>query len=99
MARGVEDRELHIAHAHHRRLSVDGDAARAFDRVGVEERVAMVHTAEFARGARGIQQRFGQGGLACIHMRHDSRYNPLHRSLLSVRNVRHATPNTPPCTV
>ncbi len=35
VAWGVEDCELHIAHAHHRRLSVDGDTARAFDRVGV----------------------------------------------------------------
>ena len=99
VAGGVEDCELRFADAHHRRLGVDGDAARAFHRIGVEERVAVVHTAQSARGASGVQQCLGQRGLAGVHMRHDSRYDPLHRSLLSVRNVRHATPNTPPCTV
>ena len=61
-----------------RRFGEDGDASLPFHRVGVEKRVAMVDTAEFAYVARGIQQRFRQRGFAGVNMRQNAGDDSFH---------------------
>src|SRR5699024_10329404 len=45
-----------------------GDAPGPFQAVGVQKGVPVVHTAQAADGPGAVQHRFGQGGLARVHM-------------------------------
>ncbi len=78
MARGVEQRELHVRGFDHRRFGEDCDAALTFDLIRVEERVAVIDAAELTRDAGVVEERFGQRGFAGIHMCHNACHNPLH---------------------
>lgn len=58
MARGVEQRELHVRGFDHRRFGEDCDAALTFDLIRVEERVAVIDAAELTRDAGVVEERF-----------------------------------------
>ena len=49
-------------------LGENGDAPGTFQIVGVQMGIAVVHPAKGPLGPGAEQQRFGQGGLAGIHM-------------------------------
>ena len=78
--RSVKQGEGEVRRGDDRRFGEDGDASLPFHRVGVEKRVAMVDTAEFAYVARGIQQRFRQRGFAGVNMRQNAGDDSFHGS-------------------
>ena len=75
---GVEQGESEAAVFHKRLMGRDGDATRFFERAGVEEGVTVVDAAEFTDFTGAVEQRFGERGLARVHMRHDSRHDSFH---------------------
>ena len=68
MARGVQQGKIGIARREEGLLGENGNTARLFQRVGVQKGILMVHPAQLADGAGAVEQGFGKGGLAAVHM-------------------------------
>ena len=68
MARGVQQGKIGIARREEGLLGENGNAARLFQRVGVQKGILMVHATQLADGAGAVEQGLGKGGLAAVHM-------------------------------
>ena len=82
MAGGVQQGDLHFGQAEHRLLGKDGDAPLPLHGIGIQKGVLMVHPAQLFQAAAPIQQRLGQGGLACVHVGQQTSTNSFHRVFL-----------------
>ena len=58
MARGVQQGKIGIARREEGLLGENGNAARLFQRVGVQKGILMVHAAQLADGAGAVEQGF-----------------------------------------
>ncbi len=68
VSRRVEQRDVRVAAIHHSLLGKDGDAALAFERLGVQKGVAVIDAAEHAQRARGVQKPLGESGFPRVNM-------------------------------
>ena len=49
-------------------LGEDGDTSLAFQNMGIQIGIRVIHPAQGAAGTADVQKRLGEGGLAGIHM-------------------------------
>ena len=68
VAGGVQQGDGHGLQGEHRLFGEDGDAPLPLLGVGVQKGVPVVHPAQAAQLAAGVQKSLGQGGLARVHM-------------------------------
>ena len=78
VSRRIQERGLDVPRLQHGLLGEDGDSPLAFQGEGIEKGVAVIHPAEISDGARGIEQRLGEGRLARIHVRQDTNDHSFH---------------------
>ena len=71
--RRIDEGDRQIAGSDDGGLGEYRDASRPLHRVGVEERIAVIDAAEPANLPRTVEQRFGQRGLARVHMSQNAR--------------------------
>ena len=76
----VEQGQAHTRIVDDRVFGIDGDATSFFQRVGIEERVAMIDAAKPTHFAGHVEHRFGEGGLARIHVGEHARDDLLHHA-------------------
>ena len=81
MAGGIQQGEVGVSCRQQGLFGKDGDAARLFQRVGVEKGVLVVHAAQFPDGTGAVEHGFGKGGLAGVHMGEDAHHQLLVRVL------------------
>ena len=79
MAGGIQQGEVGVSCRQQGLFGKDGDAARLFQRVGVEKGVLMVHAAQLPDGTGAVEHGFGKGGLAGVHMGEDAHHQLLVR--------------------
>ena len=87
VTRCIEEHEVYAVPIQHRLRREDGDAARSLHGVRVEVRVPVVNSAAHADGARMVEQRLGERGLARIHVRHDAHNRLPHRTPLPANHA------------
>ena len=79
--RRIDEGDRQIAGSDDGGLGEYRDASRPLHRVGVEERIAVIDAAEPADLPRTVEQRFGQRGLARVHMSQNARDDVLFHSV------------------
>ena len=79
--RRIDEGDRQIAGSDDGGLGEYRDASRPLHRVGVEERIAVIDAAEPANLPRTVEQRFGQRGLARVHMSQNARDDVLFHSV------------------
>ena len=75
MAGGIQQGDSGIARRKQRLLGKDGDAARFFQAVGVQEGISVVYPPQLADGAGAVEHGLGEGGLAGVHMGQNAQYD------------------------
>ena len=90
MAGGVQQGDVRAARRQQRLLGKNGDAARLFQRVGIQKGVLVVHAAQLADGTGAVEHGLREGGLAGVHMGQDAQNDLFagcffHRLLLSAK--------------
>ena len=76
--RRVQQRQHRAGQLQHRLLGKNRDAARFFQRVGVQKGVPVVHPAQPPQRPRPVQHRLAQRGLAAVHVGQHAHHQPFH---------------------
>ena len=87
MAGGVQQGQHRVGQRKHCLFGKDGDASAAFQRVGVQKGVAVVHTAGLFQPPAPVEQRFAERGLAGIHMSQDTNGDAFHVVFSPLRSL------------
>ena len=68
MAGGVQQGDFQLPRLEHRLLGEDGNAPLPLQLVGVQEGVLVIHPAQAADLAGGVEKGLGQGGFPRVHV-------------------------------
>ena len=90
MPRCIHEHDPGITVVEHGLRRENRNAALALDRVSVQMRIAIVHTAAFTNATRIEQHGLGQRGLASIDMRQDSNDRLLRHGSPLIASPSHA---------
>ena len=104
MAGGVQQGDGHGLQGEHRLFGEDGDAPLPLLGVGVQKGVPVVHPAQAAQLAAGVQKSLGQGGLARVHMGQNAHsqmfvFHTQHPKSAKIPSKNGAAPLGRPCVV
>ena len=77
--RRIQQGQAQVAVFHQCLVRENRDASRLLQGIGVQKRIAVIYSPQFADLTGTVEQRLGQRGLARVHMRHDACHYLFHQ--------------------
>ena len=94
MAGGIQKGHFQFIQRQHRLLGKDGNAPLPLNGVSIQKGVPVIHAAQLADGAAAVEQGFGKGGLARVHMGQDTDTTALFRQKITSNTCADAHPQS-----